>query len=269
MQRPYADLYRPNDAGYGLTLGTRTYKGLRRVGHNGAISTFFSTLDMVPERRVGVITVANRNDEAFQVGQIVDRLLDQLLELPETAPEPQPVAPDRSRWPAYTGTYVGDWRGRATVRVDDDQLVLDTDEGVVPLHALRDDLYVGQRPDSEERVSVGFVPGESGPTQYILLNSAPCKRIEVEATAEVDVAAWEAYVGQYRLPFDTVTARIEEGTLWVHTQARDEEVQLTPLGGPRFSSKYGILEFQVAEDGAVTGLRVADAVTFPRVEEGD
>ena len=265
MHRPHADLYTPNGAGYGLTLGTRTYKGVRRVGHNGAISTFFSTLDMVPASKVAVITLSNRADEAFRVGQIVDRILDQLLDLPEEMPEPRLVTPDRSLWPAYTGTYVGDWRGRAAVRVSEDQLLLDTDEETVPLHALRNNLYVGQRPDSEEQVSVGFVPEESGPTRYILLNGSPCARVEVEETAEADVAAWRAYVGQYRLPFDTVTVRIEGETLLVHTQAQNEEVQLTPLGGARFSTKYGVLEFLVTEDGTVTGLQVANAVTFPRV----
>jgi CubicO group peptidase (beta-lactamase class C family) len=266
MQRAHADLYTPSGAGYGLTLVTQTCKGVRRVGHNGAISTFFSTLDMVPASKVAVITLSNRADESFQVGQIVDGILDQLLDLPETAPQAQPVAPDRSRWPAYVGTYVGDWRGCATVRVSDDQLILDTDDGSIPLHALRDDLYVGQKPEGKERVSVGFIPEESGPTQYILLNTAPCKRAEIDAAPEVDVAAWEAYVGQYHLPFDTVIVRIEGKALFAYTQARNEEVQLMPLGDVRFSSKYGVIEFLVAEDGTVTGLQVGSAVTFPRVE---
>jgi CubicO group peptidase (beta-lactamase class C family) len=271
MQRPHADLYRPGGAGYGLALGSRTYKGVRRVGQNGAISTFFSTLDMVPadahaQSRVAVITVSNRIGSAFPVGRIVDGILDRLLGLPENVPQPQPVTPDRSRWPAYTGTYIGDMRGRAAVRVREDQLLLDTDGGTIPLHALRDDLYVGQRPNSEERVSVGFVQEEHGPTQYIVLNAAPCKRVDLESVPEADATEWETYVGQYRLPFDTVTVRIEEETLFVHTQARNEEVQLTPLGGRRFSSKYGVIEFQVTEDGTVTGLLFANAVTFPRVE---
>jgi hypothetical protein len=216
-----------------------------------------------------VITLSNRADEAFQVGKIVDGILDRLLGLPEKAPEPQPAAPDRSRWPAYVGPYVGDWRGLATVQVRGDQLILEMDGTSIPLHALRDDLYVGQKPGSEERVSVGFVPEEAGPTQFILLNAAPCKRVELTATPKADVASWEAYVGRYRLPFDTVTVRIEEETLLVHTRARDDEVQLTPLGDRRFSSKYGVIEFLVAEDGTVTGLQVGNAVTFPRVEADD
>ena len=60
---------------------------------------------------------------------------------------------------------------------------------------------------------------------------------------------------------------MEGEALYAHTRARDEEIQLTPLGGTQFSSKYGVLEFQVTEDGTVTGLRVGNAVTFPRVEE--
>ena len=266
MQRPHADLYTPNGAGYGLALGTRTYKGVRRAGHNGAINAFFSTLDMIPASKVAVMTLSNRADEAFPVGKIVEGILDRLLDLPETAPEPPPVAPDRSRWPAYAGSYIGDARGLVTVQIEGDQLVLERDGKSIALHALRDDLYFGQEADSQEHVSVGFVPEEAGSTQYIMLNAAPCKRVEQDSSPDADVAAWQAYVGQYRLPFDTVTVRLEDGTLFVHTQAQNEEVQLTPLGGRRFSTKYGLIEFQVDENDTVTGLRVANAVTFPRVE---
>jgi CubicO group peptidase (beta-lactamase class C family) len=269
MQRPHADLYTPSGSAYGLALGMRTYKDVQRIGHNGLVSTFFSTLDMVPEAKVAVITLSNRADQAFPVGKIVDGILDRLLDLPEAAPEPQPVAPDRSRWPAYAGSYIGDARGLVTVRIEGDQLVLERDTKSIPLHALREDLYFGQAPDSEERVSVGFVPEKPGPTQYVLLNAAPCKRVEQESSSEADVAAWEAYVGQYRLPFDTVTVRIEGEALWVHTQARNEEVQVAPLGGRHFSTKYGVIEFLVDEDGTVTGLQVGNAATFPRVEVGD
>jgi CubicO group peptidase (beta-lactamase class C family) len=269
MQRPHADLYTPSGSAYGLALGMRTYKGVRRIGHNGLVSTFFSTLDMVPEAKVAVITLSNRADQAFPVGKIVDGILDRLLDLPGTAPEPQPVAPDRSRWPAYAGSYIGDARGLVTVRIEGDQLVLERDNKPVPLHALREDLYYGQAPDSEERVSVGFVPEEAGPTRYIMLNAAPCKRVEQDGSLKADVSTWEAYVGQYRLPFDTVTVRIEGEALFVHTRAQNEEIRLTPLDGRRFSTKYGLIEFQVDENGTVTALRVANAVTFPRVEVGD
>jgi hypothetical protein len=63
--------------------------------------------------------------------------------------------------------------------------------------------------------------------------------------------------------------RIEGEALWVHTQARNEEVQVTSLGGRRFSTKYGVIEFLMDENGTVTGLQVANAVTFPRVKVGD
>lgn len=84
---------------------------------------------------------------------------------------------------------------------------------LAPLHPLRDGLYVGQEPDGGERVSVGFVPEEAGPTQYIMLNSAPCKRIEHGSSAGAEVAAWQVYVGRYRLPFDTITVRLERGAV--------------------------------------------------------
>ena len=147
MQRVQADMYTLDGSGYGLTLGSGTYKGVRRVGHGGGISTFVSTFDMVPEAGVAVIAMANRGDEAFKMGKVIDGILDQLLDLPQEKPEPQPIQADASRWPQYVGSYVGNWRGLATVQVTEDQLVLDLNGEVIPLDSLRTDLYFGRKPE--------------------------------------------------------------------------------------------------------------------------
>jgi len=74
-------------AAYGLTFSTRTQRGVRRVGHNGAITNFGAVLDMAPDNQVAVIALYNRLPREFALPRIINRLIDRLLELPDEAPE--------------------------------------------------------------------------------------------------------------------------------------------------------------------------------------
>lgn len=60
MHRIQADMYTVSSAGYGLALVVDRYKGIRRVGHEGSISTFGSRLVMVPEAGTAVVLLFNR-----------------------------------------------------------------------------------------------------------------------------------------------------------------------------------------------------------------
>lgn len=266
MQRVQADLYTLDSSGYGLTLSSMTYKGVRRVGHGGGISTFVTTFDMVPEAGVAVISMANRLDEKFKMSEIVDGILDHLLDLPQEKPEPQSVQPDRSLWPGYTGCYVGDWKGLCTIRETEDRLVLDLNGEVMPLESLRSDLYFARKPQGEGKVSVGFVHEETGPVQYLVVDVMPCVRIASETLPKPDPASWAGYVGQYRQPFDTLTVHIECGSLLLHSKAREKEIRLISLGYARFASELGVFEFLASDDGAIASLKLGNAITFERVK---
>lgn len=81
MHRPHGP--RPSGEGnYGLTFGLRTFKGIMRVSHGGAITNFGATLDMAPEQGVAVVATYNRLDQRFRIGAIVDGIFDELLDLP-------------------------------------------------------------------------------------------------------------------------------------------------------------------------------------------
>ena len=83
-----AEMHRPHvergteQGGYGLTFGVREYKGLTRVGHGGAIANFGATFSMAMQRRTAVITLFNRLPGNPSMGQLADRILDAVLELP-------------------------------------------------------------------------------------------------------------------------------------------------------------------------------------------
>lgn len=87
MHRPHGP--RPSGVGtYGLTFGLRTYKGITRVLHGGAITNFGATLEMAPEQGVAVVAAYNRLDQRFRIGQIVDGIFDGLLDLPASGNHP-------------------------------------------------------------------------------------------------------------------------------------------------------------------------------------
>jgi len=81
MHRPHGSRPTSGDP-YGLTFGLRRYKGVTRVGHDGAITNFGATLEMVPEQGVAVIAVYNRLTSDLRIGEIVDTIFDELLDLP-------------------------------------------------------------------------------------------------------------------------------------------------------------------------------------------
>ncbi|MBI3970871.1 MAG: beta-lactamase family protein [Chloroflexi bacterium] len=191
--------YTPWNGAYGLTFHVGTYKGVRRVGHDGGESSYGARLVLVPDAPdggLGVVLLCNRA-HAFRVAsqRILMRVMDEALDLPAQAPAPQPVEPDKTCWPQYVGSYLGPMCGLATVREEAGQLVLDWCGEATPLRALRRDLYLAGGS------AVGFVTEPEGPTQFMLLNSHPCRRIEAPTAFVPDADTLASFVGTYRPSF--------------------------------------------------------------------
>lgn len=268
MQTVQADCYMTTGAGYGLTFLIEPYKEIRQVGHDGGISTFGSSLVMAPDAGVAVVMLFNRASDFFVTSlKFVNHIFDQLLNLPQETPKPQAVEPERSLWGLYVGSYLGPQLGLATILVMDDQLTLDLNGEVVPLKALKNDLYFGQKPETSEEITVGFIPEPAEPTQYIMVNTSPCQRIELDAALLPDPTAWGAYVGTYTADIDTLTVRISGDRLNIHSKWFNDEMLCMPLDSTRFVGKFGLAEFQVGDDGRVPLLKLCSSFTFTRTEE--
>jgi len=265
MQAVQVDRYTITDAAYGLGFFLDTYKGLRRVSHSGDISTFGSQLAMIPSAGVAVVLLVNRAAGFWtRLDEIVDSLLDRLLDLPPgPAPEPQVVEPDRAAWPRYTGSYLGDWSGLATIRAADDRLSLDWNGSIIPLSAYRDYVYFGHKPGSGATISVGFVPEGNQAVRYLTLDSSPCERFKPDPSFRPDPAAWTAYAGRYSGD-DTLTVRVKGGRLLAHSENEGVEMSSVALSNTRFACDAGLLEFQVAADGSVPSLKFGRVYTLCR-----
>ena len=69
-------------ASYCLGWGTRDYRGHILVGHGGSVNGFVSQVKFAPREQVGVVALANLAEGAV-VEDIANRIVDQLLDLPE------------------------------------------------------------------------------------------------------------------------------------------------------------------------------------------
>lgn len=265
MHTPHASLYTLNDAGYGLTFGTESYKGQRVVGHTGGISSFISRFSMIPAEGGAVILLFNRAAANFDSDRIINTIFDQLLDLPQEAPAPPPVAAEQAFWQQYTGSYLGPYNGLAVIQPEDSELILTHNGERMPLQALRKDLYFAQKPGSEVQISVGFIAEETGATQYVMIDGSPCKRIERAPAFQPDPDTWQAYAGSYE-GIDTVQVRLKEGVLSIYPRHLGKEMRAVPIDNARFACEWCSFEFIPDEQGNITQLKLADTWTLTRMQ---
>lgn len=270
MHQTQADMYTIAHAGYGLTFASRTYNGIRCVGHGGVLTTYRSYFILAPSRGTAVILLSNRRDPGLLLEPLAHNILHRVLNLPKQVAIPEAVEPDRALWPRYVGSYVGNRTGLAAIQTVKDQLILELNGHRVPLRALRQDLYFGQRSGSAEMVSVGFIPERRGQTQFIMVDGSPCQRLQSDAAFVPDPTMWKAYVGTYtrRVGYlDTLRVRMDGDHLFVHSKELSREVACIPLGNVRFACDLGLIEFHMDNQGRVPALRLRSTYTLPREEE--
>lgn len=240
------------DEGHGLTFVLDTYKGVRRVGHGGLSGHFAGFFRLAPERAAGAVILYNRWQDFLPATQVImDALFDHLLDLPTAAPSPPPATEDRTRWPQYTGRYAGWWTGLAAVHAMPDGLAVESKGQTVHLEPVREHVYRG----AAYALSIGFVPEPDGSCQWMKLNGLLCQRLLDEQPDQPRSLGLETYAGTYRGALDTLTVRVNDGGLAVHSAANAEEVDCVPVDDTRFSCAWGLVEFHLKPDGAVACLK--------------
>ncbi|MBI5929521.1 MAG: beta-lactamase family protein [Chloroflexi bacterium] len=262
MQTIHGDMMTVSGSGYGLTLIIDNGQGVRRVGHTGAVGTYGSILIVLPESHRAVIITCNRAFGFWDaLDQIVDGIITEWLDLPATQPTLLAIQPEKSHWPSYAGHYVGQLRGLIKIYTEDDRLILDWQGEKLPLEALRQDLYFGK--SGEAMVSVGFVDEATGPTQYVMLNGAPCKRMDDDLPVLKDLNVWQKFTGVF-VGVDKLKITLQGDTLHVYSDEMAMDYACIVLSETAFACKMGLIEFEVAGDGAVTGLLLQGAYRLKR-----
>lgn len=227
MQTLHVFQYKLNEDHYGLGLNIRTVNGVKRIGHDGSISTFGSKMVYLPEHRIGIVMLFNRAAGFWgKAAKIIDLIINHLLEFPQGEPAP-PVTPLRAYWGEYVGAYLGLERGYATITIEGDDLILTWNGERLPLETRRADLFAAGE------IGVGFVGG------YLMIDGSPLARTERHP---VQLSANPAYDGLYR-GVDELKIRVENGEMWVFSEEVGTELRCLPLDEKTFASSIGLLEF--------------------------
>ena len=267
MQTQHAMRYLIHPAGYGLSFERMTYKGVPCIGHSGSMSTYGCQLMLLPEQNLGFVLMVSR---ISFMKQLVNIILDSLLNVSSESARPSTNEPERTRWPQYTGSFLGARAGLAVISVEDDQLVLDLNGQHFPLQEHSTNIYVGYWSASEVPIAVGFVFETEEPVRYITIDEKPCERFERDPLFSVNPLSWISYSGTYKEHDngETISIQVANDQLLLRLHENDDSVRegvCVPISETQFTWAGGLIEFQVAEDGTVPTLTAMNVYRFRRL----
>lgn len=265
MRRLHVELMTLDGRGYGLGMRVRQYKGLRLVGHNGAIAKYGGLWWLVPEAGIAVVMLMNRAPNAWGAAdRLLTSLLDDLLELPEPAAESVQIAAPAGA-DDLTGIYLGPSVGLVQVENEGETLSMRWNGRSYRLEARGDRLFKASNPAGDSH-SVGFVRAGEGEIRYLYLDGSPCIR-QHYTLESADISAWERAPGVYRADIDTWRLRCENGQFWIYSEDERAEVPCVLLDARRFVCDFGLFELEEDGAGRLTLLGGGGYWRFPKVCE--
>ena len=140
-------MYRTHFNGYALGWGVQDVLGYKKVAHTGGVLGSVTWVAMIPELQLGVLVFTNQ-ESGMAMEAVGDQILDAYLKAPrrdwveigtaygakrdaaaKTIEDAAAKIEGSSGSPslslaAYAGTYRDPWRGEATVRLENDKLIL-------------------------------------------------------------------------------------------------------------------------------------------------
>ena len=256
--------------GNGLGFFVSRFDGHRRVGHDGAIYGFATTLAALPDERLGVVVVTTLDGANSVTDRIADAALRAMLAVREgkripEPPETRPLPAGAAR--AAAGHYVKGGKKGPTLELLERQneLYLARDGSVVPARIRSS----GDTLTFDDALTYGgsiqLLP------DHVALGSDTFARA-VEIPPPAAPAAWRRLFGEYGWGYETLFIYERRGALhalieWVEDDALTR-VSDSVFAFPASSMYVGErVTFLGPRRGPATAA-VAGAVTFPRLEVG-
>jgi CubicO group peptidase (beta-lactamase class C family) len=229
MHSVIADRLTANRMGYGLCFRSYDYKGVRLIGHNGAIGKYGGWFWLHPPSKSAVIMLVNRAPQFWGAGAaIVNSIFDQLLGLPAAKPALEFSA---NSGEFYSGTYLG-WE-TGLVRTSSENGIHYAQlnaENPIAVYPLRENVFAS----ANGAVSVGFATPDK-----LYYNGNLCQRGDYALyDGEID----STYQGVYKHDIDTFTLRIADNVLYVYSADDRAEYRCWALSPTRFVSDLGVLD---------------------------
>jgi hypothetical protein len=140
-------MYRTHFSGYALGWGVQDVMGYKKVAHTGGVLGTVTWVAMIPELQLGVLVFTNQQS-GIAMEVVGDQILDAYLKAPQrdwveigsgfsakrdaaaktveeaAAKVEASSGPPSLALAAYAGTYRDPWRGEATVRLENNKLIL-------------------------------------------------------------------------------------------------------------------------------------------------
>ena len=169
-----------SDPSYGLGLMVGGYRGRKHISHGGGIDGFISAMEWLPDEQIGVVALSNTSHTGTVPALVVRNAFDRLLRLEPIdwaararkreaeAKAKVEEAKKADLKAAVTGTspshaladYAGDYEhpgyGKASVRVEEDGLVLDVVGIEIPLRHYHYDVWSVPYDLPADRLASGF-----------------------------------------------------------------------------------------------------------------
>jgi CubicO group peptidase (beta-lactamase class C family) len=273
LQSRQIDLYNVDDGGWGFGFFHRQAKGVKFLFALGTISSYGTLLALVPEAGLAVVMLLNYAPAILPTTDLIlFAIFEQLLALPQSAPQRQTVAPDRALWPQFVGTYLGhDGGGLVAIAIVDEHLTVDWNGEQATLTALGSNRYYAENATATmthwERIwaniCIGFVPETAGPTQLIVINGEwSCRRIEMQDFPQPDPTLWPKLPGVYSDDKGEMvfTVTLAGDTLLIHLNFFDIAFPCIPVGDNAFASKLGVQTFADERNGQMQVIKGVNAI---------
>lgn len=99
-----------------------------------------------------------------------------------------------------------------------------------------------------------------------MINASPDQRREGDPSFVPNPNNWVAYTGIYTAEVDRLTIRIDGNRLLLHSLRFKQEFPCKQLDINCFACLLGLIEFQSADEGTVSLLKIGNTHTFRRGE---
>jgi len=163
-------------AQYGYGLEIQDVRGMHVVRHGGSRSGYGSLIWMVPDRRFGVIILANRTGASLS--KTAEKAMEIMLPLapkpPDEAERDLPLsAADKADWP---GTYAHASQ-RAEIVLKGETLFLRRGANDLPIRKTGENRFTASTPGTPRGQQYVVVRGKDGKTLYLLSGGRAMKKL--------------------------------------------------------------------------------------------
>lgn len=156
----------PNSAQYGYGMFVDQWHGVRRAWHPGAMPGFSALIELLPDRDVGVVVVANR--DGLRLDEIAEAALESGGVFPNESSSADSVvasAVSGSLLQSLEGRFLG--RFPLELQYRDGQLLLTRFGTTLPVVPLGDDRYLIVNPGTGRQETFKIIPSSGSRPAYI------------------------------------------------------------------------------------------------------